>query len=104
QVRFTAKQLFDVLEFVGSDVMLIENFGSYSHSCDQALSLIISRKLSAIERKMIRPSLLPRVLSLARSGCGISPMTLRWRLQMPAIFLSDPLTFAASAISPCWLQ
>ena len=35
--------------------------------------------------------------SVARSGCGIRPTTLRCRLQMPAMLLSEPLDVARAA-------
>src|ERR1700691_3796955 len=46
--------------------------------------------------KINLPSALPRISSLARSGCGMSAATLRRSLQMPAMFCSEPFGFAVS--------
>ena len=60
-----------------------------------------SAGLSTSERSIFSPSFMPSTSSLARSGCGIIPRTLRPSLQMPAMFSSDPLGFASSVSSPC---
>src|SRR2546421_4101291 len=52
------------------------------------------------EWKTPRPSAEPSRSSQARSGCGIRPMTLRVRLQMPAILSREPFGFAASVGCP----
>ena len=41
--------------------------------------------------KTTRPSVEPISGSVARSGCGIMPMTLRSRLRMPAMSRREPL-------------
>ena len=43
---------------------------------------------------------MPSSGSLARSGCGIMPSTLRPSLQMPAMFSSEPLGLASAVTSP----
>ena len=43
-----------------------------------------------IDWKMVSPSLDPIRSSAARSGCGISPMTLRSRFSTPAISRMEP--------------
>src|SRR5439155_18444250 len=62
--------------------------------CDQ-LGRVRGRAHSAMapisERKITRPSLDPISGSVARSGCGIRPSTLRSRLSTPAMLSSDPL-------------
>ena len=55
---------------------------------------------SIIERKIFSPSLLPRRSSHARSGWGISPKTFRCRLQIPAMFSTEPFGFADASIRP----
>ena len=45
--------------------------------------------------KISRPSAEPRIVSLARSGCGIRPATLRASLQIPAMLRKEPLGLAA---------
>jgi len=49
-----------------------------------------------IEVKMVKPSLDPMRSSLARSGCGIKPITLRPWLSTPAISRIDPLGYPGS--------
>src|SRR5262245_18384699 len=65
-----------------------------------ALSLIISRKDSANERKSARPSLQPSALSEARSGWGIMPSTFPSRFVIPAMLLRDPFGFDSSVTAP----
>ena len=55
---------------------------------------------AAMLSKMDRPSSQPRMASLARSGCGISPATLNRSLAMPAMLSSDPLGFAPPSTPP----
>src|SRR5450759_1035188 len=55
---------------------------------------------SISERKITSPSADPSAASTARSGCGISPTTLRSRLHMPAIFASEPFGLAAASSRP----
>ena len=52
------------------------------------------------EWKIFAPSVMPSSGSLARSGWGIIPSTLRPSLQMPAMFSSDPLGLASAVTSP----
>src|SRR5713226_4444812 len=52
------------------------------------------------DSKILSPSVQPRADSLARSGCGIIPRTLRPGLQMPAMLSSEPLGFDSAVISP----
>ena len=46
------------------------------------------------------PSVRPSSGSLAFSGCGIRPRTVRVSLKMPAIARAEPLKFASSLLSP----
>jgi len=48
----------------------------------------------SIDRKINRPSSLPRTSSVQRSGCGIMPSTLPSALMIPAILSSEPFGFA----------
>ena len=48
----------------------------------------------------IRPSPPPSAGSARRSGCGIIPSTVLWRLKMPAMFSAEPLGLAAASGSP----
>src|SRR3954452_2153705 len=57
--------------------------------CQRAHNL--PARLAAIERRMTSPSLDPISGSVARSGCGIRPITLRSRLSTPAMSSSEPL-------------
>ena len=50
------------------------------------------------------PSVPPKSGSVAFSGCGISPSTVRLSLKMPAIARVEPLTLSLSASSPAGLQ
>ena len=52
------------------------------------------------DSNILKPSVQPKAGSLARSGCGIIPSTLRPGLQIPAILSSDPLGFASELTSP----
>lgn len=56
-----------------------------------AARLLLRVIANAIASKINRPSPLPSRTSLARSGCGISPKTLRSGLQIPAMLSIDPL-------------
>ncbi len=60
--------------------------------------------VAASERKMGLPSEEPSRSSHARSGCGISPSTLRSREQMPAMWSREPLMFDSSPDSPAGSQ
>src|SRR5215472_16080623 len=57
-----------------------------------------ARIVSNIERKIFAPSALPSCSSEARSGCGIKPKTFRSRLQIPAMFWTEPFGFASGTI------
>ena len=46
--------------------------------------------------KTRRPSVLPKIASTARSGCGIIPKTLPARLQIPAMLFKEPLGFSSA--------
>ena len=48
------------------------------------------------DSNILSPSTLPNISSLARSGWGMSPTTLRSRLQIPAMLLRLPFGFAVS--------
>jgi len=63
-------------------------------------TLIRRAKLPTIDRKITNPSSDPSRASLARSGCGINPITLRSRLQIPAMLASEPFGFAAGSSRP----
>lgn len=54
-------------------------------------------KLSNNPSNRARPSVPPKSGSTTRSGCGISPSTLRFSLRMPAILRALPLGFSPSA-------
>ena len=54
--------------------------------------------------KILKPSVPPNSASLARSGCGIMPSTLRPALQMPAMLSSDPLGLASGVMSPAVVE
>src|SRR5262249_22522616 len=56
--------------------------------------------LAEIERKTPSPSAQPSNPSEQRSGCGIMPMTLRSRLQMPAIDRAEPFGLASLVRRP----
>ena len=56
------------------------------------------------DSKILKPSVPPSSCSLARSGCGIMPSTLRPGLQIPAMLFSEPFGFAAAVISPSGLE
>src|SRR5262249_1048408 len=63
-------------------------------------ALASSARVSANEQKITRPSALLSNSSLARSGCGISPSTLRPRLQIPAMLSIDPFGLAPAVTAP----
>src|SRR5258708_37606352 len=71
----------------------------YKEDCrpwrDQAVALAAPTSASTMEWKMTKPSAEPRADSTARSGWGMRPATLRWRLQTPGILWTAPLGFAA---------
>src|SRR5207245_11398292 len=56
------------------------------------------------DSKIFIPSVPPSSDSLARSGCGIIPRTLRPGLQMPAMLSRDPLGLDSAVISPAASQ
>src|ERR1700675_3742282 len=53
-----------------------------------------------MDSKIFTPSVQPSAGSLARSGCGIIPNTLRPGLQIPAMLSSDPFGLVSLVISP----
>src|ERR1700677_1078138 len=60
-----------------------------------ALAVECCIRLCTIELRITRPSTDPSPASMARSGCGIMPSTLRSRLQIPAIPAIDPFGLAS---------
>src|SRR5690348_14340639 len=61
-------------------------------------------KASASEAKKPWPPVEPSSGSVAFSGCGINPRTLRPSFRIPAIARAEPLSLASSTISPASLQ
>src|SRR5581483_264348 len=53
-----------------------------------------------IEEKILSPSSLPRIFSVASSGCGIRPKTFLASLQTPAMLSSEPFGLAAAVAFP----
>src|SRR5580704_4231662 len=82
-VRIAAKNLLNARVLLARYAVLGCNFRRYldfsNCSRHQAVALAAPTSASTIERKITRPSEEPRVVSAARSGCGISPATLRSR-------------------------
>ena len=70
----------------------------------EMLARYFSAMTPARDSKILKPSVQPSASSLARSGCGIIPSTLRPGLQIPAMFSSEPLGLAAAVISPEGLE
>src|SRR5207302_11056865 len=90
EIRRAPEQHFDAgVFFVRKSVLaddLGRNVASSNHDSD-------SSRLS----NSARPSVPPSSGSQTRSGCGISPSTLRLSFKMPAILRTDPLGLWSSA-------
>ena len=108
QVGLAAHQLLDALVLVRLDAVAFEN-GAVDHCHTReawalgAWGLEARRSAFTADASTTRPSALPSASSEARSGCGIRPTTLRWRLQMPAMLLSEPFGFQSAPTSPAAL-
>src|SRR5580693_1644182 len=85
KVGSTAQNLDDLLIFIGRELVLrhdIGGDGAGAHTAAAACSM---------DWKTTRPSEDPISGSVARSGWGIMPITLRSRFRTPAILRSEPL-------------
>src|SRR5262249_12829548 len=65
-----------------------------------AVAFAAPTRASTIDLKTTRPSAESSAPSIARSGCGIRPPTLRSRLQIPAMLCIEPLGLPAASSEP----
>src|SRR5437899_1042468 len=84
--RLASQQRHDFLVFVPGQLVLGDQLRS-----DRGGAHTLAASAPTIERRMTSPSVEPISGSVARSGCGIRPSTLRSRLSTPAMSSSDPL-------------
>src|ERR1035437_8320412 len=86
-----AEDLDHLLILTGRELMLGDDFGGEggAHAVTAARGIACS-----MDWNTIRPSVEPIRGSVARSGWGIMPITLRSRLRMPAILRSEPLALS----------
>src|SRR3989338_5491505 len=96
EVGLAAEELQDAIVLVRLQLVTFENLRIDHAPATSAPAL----SDCTTDSKMSNPSALPSGDSHARSGCGISPTTLRVSLQMPAIADTDPFGFASSRSSP----
>src|SRR4029077_537554 len=93
------------LEAEGHDILCLLKdkiyLGQSKRPADHAVAFAAPTSASTIERKITRPSEEPIGFSMARSGCGIRPATLRSRLQMPAMLAIEPLGLPAASAFSC---
>src|SRR5262249_47843512 len=103
-VRIAAKDFLDSRVLFGGDAVFGGDFGSYLNfsqgRCHQAIAFAAPTRASTMDLKMTRPSAESSAGSMARSGCGIRPATLRSRLQMPAMLCIEPLGLPATSSDP----
>src|SRR5204862_7544067 len=103
QRRFASEGSDDAVVLEAGEAVTFENSGFDAH--DAAVRTPPwAATAERTDSNNTRPSALPRTGSHARSGCGISPTTLRPGLQMPAMLLTLPFGFRASVISPSGSQ
>src|ERR1019366_426179 len=86
--RFAAEDIDDLAVFLRRQLMLGHQLGSHDGGTHARTAA------SSIDRKTTRPSDEPISGSVARSGCGIMPITLRSRFRMPAMSRSEPLALS----------
>ncbi len=111
--RLAAEDGLELLVFLGREVVLLHQFGSdgWARSSDvksrgcksaheaaayAAVPPACSPARESCSRKSVARPRSPGSASLARSGCGIRPATLRCSLQMPAMLSSEPFGLAVS--------
>src|SRR5262249_21677884 len=90
--------------FVGFETVAFQDFridhaDSRRAGLSGPLNILVLIDCTA-DSRITSPSVLPSGDSHARSGCGISPTTLRASLQRPAMPLIDPFGLASSVTSP----
>ena len=87
--RLAAQNLHDLAVFRSSELVLSDQIGSHGHGA-HSWSAAGSPAIAML-RKTTRPSLDPISGSVARSGCGIIPITLRRAFRIPAMSRMEPL-------------
>src|SRR3954467_11824596 len=100
QRRFASQRLDDAIVFVGGKPVPFQQRGVDGTHGAAVLIRPPAATWDSTDSNSTRPSALPSIDSQARSGCGISPTTLRAALQMPAMLLTAPFGFAASVTAP----
>src|SRR5262249_21241226 len=115
QGRLALKRVDNPLIFVLRQAMAFEQCRISSHSSSTphdveaaptgvlVVELPVPTTARTRDSNTINPSALPSASSHARSGCGISPTTLRLSLQRPATLAADPFGFDSSVGTPSTL-
>src|SRR5262245_15708580 len=96
------KHFDDALILVACESMLLEQFGVWSSgpAFHRAAATAPCVTYFTTDSSTASPSALPSCSSHARSGCGISPTTLRRSLHNPARLFAEPFGLASSVTSP----
>src|ERR1700722_6004718 len=103
--RLAAENALNLVELLQREIVLGDKFRgdggiAHGHCLPQAALAIRPSSPPAKPSRINRPSAEPKIASLARSGCGIRPATLRASLQMPAMLRNEPFGLAASVNWP----
>src|SRR5262249_18790453 len=103
-IRIAPENFLDARVLFRGDAVFRSDFRSdfdfRCGSCHYAVAFAVPTRASTMDLKMTRPSEESSADSMARSGCGIRPATLRSRLQMPAMLCIEPLGLPAASLQP----